>query len=624
MEIQPEFKPQVVTLIVAASDSLHPERADYYCDGTDDDVQIQAAIDALPANGGKVLLLEGIYNLTGVNYTTNILTTTNSNIVIEGQGKSTHIKIVTNESKYIIYFDGVQNCVVKDLFIDGNGGLGGYAIVFNDSSECKVLNCACGDTWADGIIGTNLSYSIIENNKIYDCNRSSHGDTSSGIELEDGCNHVIVNHNYISNCNKGIWAKRHSAAALTHDIIISKNILYNSEINLSSEDTNPIEDINVVGNILSGATTCLPIVLTNVINSTISDNILNSPVHTYGGIYLPTTTNHIIVTGNKIYSASSAGVYGYGSSHIISNNYISNPVGNGITGFYPDGIISNNIVEGSSARGIYVGSNNITVIENIVKNSAQAGIRVFNTNDVTLIGNVCFDDQGVKTQTYGIEISQWSGTCDYITAIGNTLRGNLTGGLIEDVGDGTIINAHGNIKNKYSDLLMDVLAVSATHIRSNEDLSAATPITFTLDAQPDIPRTLSWSFDSHAQITEYDMEVIGVDAKGNSVTETWDETAGWSGETSNAFATITSIKMTSRTGTGVADTMDIGITDVIGLSNTIYATSDVFKIKKNNVNATVATAQVNTIYDTYDMSVIGLNVGDDFTIWYKSNLNIIS
>jgi hypothetical protein len=109
-------------------------------------------------------------------------------------------------------------------------------------------------------------------------------------------------------------------------------------------------------------------------------------------------------------------------------------------------------------------------------------------------------------------------------------------------------------KSQVSDLFMDVLAVSATHIRSNEDLSAATPITFTIDAQPDVPRTLSWSFDSHAQITEYDMEVIGVDAKGNTVTETWDETAGWSGETSNAFATITSIKMTSRTGTGAADT----------------------------------------------------------------------
>jgi hypothetical protein len=35
------------TFIVAAADSLHPGRADYVCDGVDDDVEIQAAIDAL-------------------------------------------------------------------------------------------------------------------------------------------------------------------------------------------------------------------------------------------------------------------------------------------------------------------------------------------------------------------------------------------------------------------------------------------------------------------------------------------------------------------------------------------------------------------------------------------------
>ena len=54
-----------VTKIVAASDT--PEatsRADYECDGTADDVQIQAAIDALPAAGGRVFLLEGTYQIS--------------------------------------------------------------------------------------------------------------------------------------------------------------------------------------------------------------------------------------------------------------------------------------------------------------------------------------------------------------------------------------------------------------------------------------------------------------------------------------------------------------------------------------------------------------------------------
>lgn len=172
---------------------------------------------------------------------------------------------------------------------------------------------------------------------------------------------------------------------------------------------------------------------------------------------------------------------------------------------------------------------------------------------------------------------------------------------------------------KFVETLMDLLAASATHVRSNEDLSAAIPITFTIDAQPDVPRTLTWAFDSHAQITEFDLEIIGVTAKGVSDTETFDEGDGWSGETSNAFATITSIKLTSRTGTGAGDTMDIGIGSKVGLANAIIATSDVYKIKKNNAHMDSGDYTVEATYHTVDLSTGGaITGGDDFTIWYKA------
>ena len=43
---------QSATFVVAASDSLHQGYADYVCDGVDDQVEIQAAIDALPSKDG--------------------------------------------------------------------------------------------------------------------------------------------------------------------------------------------------------------------------------------------------------------------------------------------------------------------------------------------------------------------------------------------------------------------------------------------------------------------------------------------------------------------------------------------------------------------------------------------
>jgi len=54
-------KPVAATLVVAASDSLHPERADYICLGANDQVVIQQAIDALPAAGGSIQLLDGTF-----------------------------------------------------------------------------------------------------------------------------------------------------------------------------------------------------------------------------------------------------------------------------------------------------------------------------------------------------------------------------------------------------------------------------------------------------------------------------------------------------------------------------------------------------------------------------------
>src|SRR5690554_3352234 len=54
-------------IIVAASDSSAASKdgADYVCDGIDDQYEIQAAIDALPASGGTVQLTEGTFNCAG-------------------------------------------------------------------------------------------------------------------------------------------------------------------------------------------------------------------------------------------------------------------------------------------------------------------------------------------------------------------------------------------------------------------------------------------------------------------------------------------------------------------------------------------------------------------------------
>lgn len=71
------------TVVVAPEGST--SKADYYTDGTDDQVQIQAAIDSLGSGGGKILLKQGTYSLGAG------LTFALSNLIFEGEGPTSRI-----------------------------------------------------------------------------------------------------------------------------------------------------------------------------------------------------------------------------------------------------------------------------------------------------------------------------------------------------------------------------------------------------------------------------------------------------------------------------------------------------------------------------------------------------
>lgn len=71
------------SLVVASKDSPGKHRADFVCDGIDDQVEIQKAIDSLPSTGGMVELLEGVFNFS------DDVEITKSNVTIRGTGLPT-------------------------------------------------------------------------------------------------------------------------------------------------------------------------------------------------------------------------------------------------------------------------------------------------------------------------------------------------------------------------------------------------------------------------------------------------------------------------------------------------------------------------------------------------------
>lgn len=164
--------PRVATLLVAASDALDRTRAqaDYLCDGVDDDVQINAALTALPAADGRVMLSEGTFNCIADIFVPDRTT-------LEGQGFNT-----------ILSFAGI--------------GVVNAVILLGDEIHVKnlriLLDSLVGTAGArpNGIYGFNRNFCWLEN--LYITADVTDADDGSdirqcGILLITGAFHKIIN-----------------------------------------------------------------------------------------------------------------------------------------------------------------------------------------------------------------------------------------------------------------------------------------------------------------------------------------------------------------------------------------------------------------------------------------------
>jgi len=149
-------------ILVAAYNSSTEARnaAHHLCDGTDDDVQIQAAIDSFSADG-RVILTEGTFSVgTPVSITEN-------NITLQGQGYGSVIK--NNSGTNCINVDA-SYIILKDFVIDGNktsvsGGNGIYGYFY----RCTIDNVYVKYAHSNGIqftggMGNHLSNIITYQN----------------------------------------------------------------------------------------------------------------------------------------------------------------------------------------------------------------------------------------------------------------------------------------------------------------------------------------------------------------------------------------------------------------------------------------------------------------------------
>lgn len=335
-------------IIVAASDASAAAKAaalasgGAVCDGTADQVEIQAALDALPATGGEVRLSEGSFSVTaGITH--------KANCIIEGAGSSATKVVVPLGTGSIQVFNGsdVNNWVVRGLTLVGDGDVG------------------------TGIYAShNISNVLIEDIIAYDF--------QVGININSASHVRIRRCHCYSNALEGIYVHQETLYNRSSDVLIEDCEVNNNGRNgMSTENSDywTIDHCYAHNNTAYGYhyESSPPGEFGMVINSRSKGDVY--------GIAIGANIEQVIVADNLIEDSTSYGITTDGTRGIITGNTMRNC---GDWGINRGQIISDNIIEGdgnATSRGIFTENNNADVHDNQIIGTLGTGAIWFGTSD---------------------------------------------------------------------------------------------------------------------------------------------------------------------------------------------------------------------------------------------------
>lgn len=187
---------------------------DYLCDGTADEVEIKAAISALPSGGGEVLLLDGTYNISSS------IAISKANVVLRGSGPSTVLKRMfdSTSANGVIACSGA-NCRISSMNIDGN-----KTVYKSDDNRAIYCSQSASHTEIDHVFVKNsysgIALSGMDGGSISDCTAQT--TSAKGIYIS-GASGILLSKNLLSgNGGTGIHVER------TTDLHILNNTISNT------------------------------------------------------------------------------------------------------------------------------------------------------------------------------------------------------------------------------------------------------------------------------------------------------------------------------------------------------------------------------------------------------------
>ena len=296
---------------------------DYLCDGTDDQVEIQAAINALPSTGGEVVVLDGTYNITAS------INVNKNNVTLRGNGNATVLKRMWSGSNHsgVIQVSS-SYCHIENFYINGNKEN------YNSSNNTGIYinsdnNTITGNTCNNNNTGIYIN-SDSSNNTI---TRNTSNNNSIGIYIYNSSNNTITGNTGNDN-STGIYID-------SDNNTITGNTCNNNNtgIYINSDSSNN----TITGN--TSNNNSIGIYIYNSSDNTITGNTCNNNSNT--GIYIYNSSDNNTITGNTCNNNNNYGIYISSSNNTITGNTCNN----NNTGIYISSSTKNTITGNTCLRG---------------------------------------------------------------------------------------------------------------------------------------------------------------------------------------------------------------------------------------------------------------------------------
>ncbi|MBA7614640.1 hypothetical protein ES703_21908 [subsurface metagenome] len=433
--------PRVATLLVAASDALDRIRAqaDYLCDGVDDEVQINAALNALPASGGTVVLSEGNFVIADP------ITIPANNITLSGQGRSTFINgnaLLTTEHGIVL--DGFTNCTVRDLTIqtqNGGGKVCHCIHIANGANSTNITQVIFAASDEDGIhIDGTTMYDVTIRQCTFLTDIDDHG-IFIDLTAANTIFRTTIHDNLIQGTGQegiefGATGAGHIYCEVTDNIIFVTDAVAGISINgmtYSDLSNNFVYGAATVGIELLASSYC-----------TLEGNMALS--NTTDGITF-TNCDECILTGNLSHSNGSEGILidVNSAQNKIEGNHVCHNTHDGIEVLGLYNTIDNNYCHENGYHGILCGGANCKIGSNYCIDNSQGaadnyhGICITADGDYCHIeGNFCWGGPDHNMQEDGIYLTDGAVHCSivgnfcyYMSGDGIHLAGNNTGTLVD-------------------------------------------------------------------------------------------------------------------------------------------------------------------------------------------------